>query len=155
MGVRRRSLRVKRQLLSVPLKNRLAALTRTTRTNASKKSLFYARRRRASRLLHRTFRVTDNSRLTQRQLKISRRQLPGFQRGGAPLRKRKIKKPPGISRPTGVWGRSPHVKIKKFLFSERRKPRTDGGRSSPAKQEREYGRTYCSNRRRHGPLHHA
>ena len=23
------------------------------------------------------------------------------------------------------------------------------------KQEREYGRTYCSNRRRHGPLNHA
>ena len=58
-----------RQLLSVPLKNRLAALTRTTRPDASKKSLFYARRRHAFRLPHRTFRVTDNSRLTQRQLK--------------------------------------------------------------------------------------
>ena len=31
----------------------------------AKKSLFYARRRHAFRLLHRTFRVTDNSRFTQ------------------------------------------------------------------------------------------
>ena len=76
--------------------------------------LVYSRRRYAFRLLHRTFRVTDNSRLTPQQLRKrtlsvcgrastrkvryqpgadsdgrEKRKNAGFQRGGAPLIKNK------------------------------------------------------------------